>query len=134
MARSLHHDHGDANNAHRHRRRSVLPQRATSPRVGHVSDGGKPDESIGKPLRAREVEYNLFAPPESKAALALVSLEEAELEWIQSMADNGWPVLARGFFDRYADFGSGLERVVPLRAATVPARTARASKPLRQGI
>ena len=104
-------------------RRSV--QRAMEPRIAvcpKTRGSGECNGSVFETSVSR-IEYNLFAKPE-EMILTLTNLEEAEREWLQSMNHEGWPVRSPDFFQRQADFGSGLERVVPLRHPT-PARTAR---------
>ena len=120
MACLLQYDLGNRITNQRSRHRSLQPKQPPLPRVGESSDREQPDENRALLAPTGRVEYNLFTPGKRHTVLPLISVEEAELEWLQSMTNEGWPVLKSGFFERHVDFGSGLERVVPLRATTPP--------------
>jgi hypothetical protein len=76
--------------------------------------------------RKPALDFNLFSePPARTNHETLIPVEDAERDWLESMNAHGWPALPAIFFHRYADFGSGLELVVPLRyPPSIPARSA----------
>jgi hypothetical protein len=72
---------------------------------------------------AKRVEYNMFRPSAADKHATVISLDEAEREWLDSMEAGSWPVLPPDFFKRrFVDSGDNAARVeVPLRYTTVAA-------------